>query len=580
MALSTAASLVKSLISLFPAPFVLRGSNHAGTAFNDRYKVSKDESEIHGGILPTRNAVYLHLEQGLARSPDDPAILSLYQSPHYLDDLLDAGEHEQTPYDASPRHDKRTRFVKGFSKEGHFRSDCLQLSYRQIQSIALDLATGLFANDAQEGTTILMLIPNGAEFGLLLWMSVIMRITFVCADPTATVEGSDPEAMRHLLQTLKPTMIAVADAKTAKSIDALLCKLRLAQPLRIYAHMDECPRNWRSLADLVHDGASSSIDKEILLEKARDDDPQRIHSILFTSGTSGQPKGCPLRVGGMAHVLKSQAWLIDKGAAPFALQQAHPSRGIAPAQTLQTWRAGGAVVMTGSGFSVNDVADAIRQCGITFLVFTPAMVHELGQRLASVPFDVGSVRRIQIGGDAVTKGVMMRCAALFPQAEICVNHGMTEGGGSFIWPYFGRAMSQIPFFGEVCPVGAVAPGSTVRVWDPDEQKLCERGRPGELHICCGSIIKHYLFGRSEDSFYEDATGRYFKTGDIAMMNAEGVVFILGRAKDAIKRGGVTPMPAPLESCIEEFTSQAVSLTSAKCHLQTFYRRRPSKAFTR
>lgn len=74
------------------------------------------------------------------------------------------------------------------------------------------------------------------------------------------------------------------------------------------------------------------------------------------------------------------------------------------------------------------------------------------------------------------------------------------------------------------------------------------------------MIRYYLGGASESSFYEDQKGRWFNTGDTAMMDNEGLVFILGRSKDMIKRAGVAVMPAALESCIEKYTGAQVSVT--------------------
>jgi len=78
-------------------------------------------------------------------------------------------------------------------------------------------------------------------------------------------------------------------------------------------------------------------------------------------------------------------------------------------------------------------------------------------------FERVHVRSIQVGGDAVTKDTMMKCAALFPHAKVCINHGMTEGGGSFTWPFFDTPIPRIPYSGEIYPIGAVAPGSIVRI---------------------------------------------------------------------------------------------------------------------
>jgi acyl-CoA synthetase (AMP-forming)/AMP-acid ligase II len=216
--------------------------------------------------------------------------------------------------------------------------------------------------------------------------------------------------------------------------------------------------------------------------------------------------------------------------------------------------------MTGQQFDVMDALEAIRQFGATFIVLTPPMVHEIAAEMSIKPLDISSVKTIQVGGDAVTKGVLTKCSLLFPTANVCVNHGMTEGGGAFAWPFFNTPVSSIPFFGEICPIGAVAPGTIIRLWDTENKCVVEKGELGELHISSPSIIKHYLVGRSEDSFHDDRKGRWFKTGDIAMVNRDGIVYILGRKKDMIKRAGVAIMPAAIESSIEAFTGAQVSST--------------------
>lgn len=511
-----------------------------------------DESlaEVDGGALANETSVFLHIEQGLRKNPHEPAVICMHQAPDSLSGLIPAdGELTQ--------------------KEGGRRNDCLVLTYNELHRTSLKLAAGLAAHGVQPNTTMLMLIPNGGEYCLLLWTCIIMRLTFVCLDPS-TLAASDPAELRDIMASVKPSIVVVADAAGAKKMDTLLASLgNDVHALRI-SLMTGHPisSNWTSLPDLAANAAPD--DQAALLDAARndDDDPDRIHSVMFTSGTSGRSKGCPLRVGGMAHVLHSQSWLINADNCAFALQQAHNSRGIAPAQTLQTWRAGGAVVMTGRGFAAEDVVDAIRKHGVTFVVLTPAMVHALepllrrGSRELAEAAAVAAacVRTVQVGGDAVTKDVLMKCTALFPGAEVCVNHGMTEGGACFRWPFFGTPAAEMPYFGEMCPVGVVARGAVVRVWDAERKCVARRGRPGELHLHCSSIIRHYLGGVSESSFYEDDRGRWFNTGDVALMDDGGLVFILGRKKDMIKSNGIAIMPAALESSIEQFTGAQVSHT--------------------
>ncbi|KAE9364968.1 acetyl-CoA synthetase-like protein [Stipitochalara longipes BDJ] len=545
----------------------------------EQWRDEKALAEIDGGPLANRMSVFLHLEEGLAKSLYKPAIISTYQHADQLGNLISLC----TGIDEQKEHRERVQGFNGISEDStYIRRDCLQLSFHQVHCISQELAIGILANGAQPGSTILMLIPNGAEFGLLLWASIVLRFTIACADLGGAL-AADREELHHLLRTLKPSLVVVADAETALVVDGLVEELHIAAPLRIclnpspgltlnHSHSPSgagrsAGSRWMALVHLVEQGIASGVDRDELVEQARNDDPQRVHSVLFTSGSSGRPKGCPLRVGAQTHYMHSQAWLVDRQSCPLALQQAHPSRGIAHLQTLLTWKAGGAVVMTGRGFAVNDAAEALLNFPITFIALSPPMVHELSEFVAKndsaalFKEHATSVSTVQVGGDAVTKGILMKCAALFPRARVVVAHGMTEGGGSFRWLFDSMPLPHIPYFGDLCPVGMVSPGSVVRIWNPDQMRVCVRGESGALHVCSGSLIHHYLLGVSESSFYTDDRGRWFITGDIAVMDIQGIVSILGRSKDMIKRGGVAIMPAPLENCIENLTGEQTVVVS-------------------
>lgn len=548
-------------------------------------------AELDGGFWE-RTSVFEHIEQGLNKNPDGPAVVCTFQPADYLDGFLFREEknkrqvtlwqqqngdstlcngHVQLDINKVQRNNVLWKQQNGYSSlsNGQTQPTCLILTYIQLHRAALKLATGLLANGAQPNTTLVMLIPNGSEYAILLWTCILLRITYVSLDPSL-LDISGFTALKHLLQMLKPQLVVAPDGLSGRALDVAVSELQLPQPIRLClpSHSHAPIGGWKSLTDITIAASAQKcpgpIDESTLLTAARHDSPNRINSIMFTSGTSGLPKGCPQCVSAMSHVLHSQSWLINPNESNIiALQQAHNSRGIAPAQTLQTWRAGGAVVMTGQQFDVHAAVDAIRRFRVSFLVLTPPMVHEMAAALAErnslLDGDAWSVRKIQLGGDAVTKDVLMKCATLFPQAEVCVNHGMTEGGGSFVWPFFQTRVQEIPFFGgEICPIGRVAPGSTIRIWDTERKCVVGRGQLGELHIQCASIIRHYLGGRSEESFYNDRKGRWFNTGDIAMVDDEGLVYILGRRKDMIKRAGVAIMPAAMESSIETFTGAQVS----------------------
>ncbi|KAI0972472.1 hypothetical protein F4678DRAFT_471972 [Xylaria arbuscula] len=542
-----------------------------------RYQRTKGESDIAGDPWEYLS-IFEHIEQGLEKNPHALAVIVTFQSADHLQKIFRSIEdiHQinsqcqlqnglwQKQRQQCDIRQNEMRDTVGETEAPVGETRCLSLSYHQLHQAALDVALGLRSLGAQPNTTLLMLIPNGVEYAILLWACTLLRVTYVSLDPFC-LDISGFTNLKHTLSELKPQIVVVPDEASGRSVDVCISELSLPQPVR--ACLSDPPRSsstgWKTFASIAkHATLSEGPDADAILAAARRDDPHRIHSIMFTSGTSGQPKGCPMRVAGMSHVLQSQSWLVSTESGAMALQQAHNSRGIAPAQTLQTWKAGGAVVMTGQNFNVTKAAEAVRALDVTFLVLTPPMVHEIAAELAVRPLagmGLSSVHTVQIGGDAVTRDVLIKCAVLFPHARVCINHGMTEGAGSFVWPLSRIPPQEIPFLGEIAPVGKVAPGARVRIWNFKKNCAAERGEPGELHVSSPSLINGYMASRSSESFYKDAEGRnWFITGDIAAANADGLVYILGRRSNMIDRAGTILMPAVIESSIEAYTGvQAV-----------------------
>lgn len=630
MVLIALAAILSLVSSLLLAVVITKQQQEDESPQND------DVAEIDGGVWK-QMSIFEHIELGLKKKPDNPAVMCLFQPApdlqelvhHFRDDEAQEGDGMSTVSSGQSTSIHETNGVNGVNGfigqvigkkpglwdkaqngiNGHTASStrktissysvptsnkahsginringltapssyktidfsstpAFTLTYRQLHMSALKLAAGLLVNGARLDTTMLMLIPNGGEYAILLWTCILLHITYVSVDPSS-LDISGFTALKRTLQSLKPQLVVAPDAASGRIVDVAMTELELPQPIRLCLSRTSSLSGWKSLATIADDSARYPVDEAALVLAAKHDRPSRIHYLLFTSGTSGMPKGCPLTVAGMSHNLHSQAWLINSedGTAQLALQQAHNSRAICPLQTLQTWRAGGCVLMTGRGLCVNDVADVV--CGAqpyraTFIVLSPPMVHELAAELVTrqvraggIKPDISSVKRIQLGGDTVTKGILAKCAAMFPQAHVCVNHGMSEGPGMFAWPFLDTCVSEIPFFGEICPVGVAAPGSLIRVWDADAKRTVKRGQLGELHVSRGSIIRSYWAGRSSESFSDERKGRWFNTGDVAMVSKDGLVFILGRKKDMIKRAGVGIMPAAIESSIEAFTGAQV-----------------------
>ncbi|KAI1410235.1 acetyl-CoA synthetase-like protein [Hypoxylon sp. FL1857] len=498
---------------------------------------SDNLADLNGGhLVNSHQSIFAQIERGLLKCPNQPAVICMHQPSDHLGKWT------------------------GLENSTASTTYCLTLTYTQLHAAALKLAAGLTANGILPGSTCLCIIPNGGEYAVILWACAILRLTLASLDLAVL---DDKEGFMEYLRNLKPAVIFADDLQSGKEIESALGQMPISAcpSLKVLLDYGGCTSldGWKNILHLVEPNVSARdvFDEAAVLNAARTDDPDRIHSVLFTSGTSaGRPKGCPLRVGSMTHILESQSWLITADNCSRVLQQAHNSRAIGPQHTLQTWREGGAIVMsTGPSFAIEHTLEALQHHGVTFIVLSPAMVHALAHALPCLPAGTGdSVKTIQVGGDAITQEILVKCAKLFPRARVCVNHGMSEGGGFFRWPFFECPIENVHYWAELCPVGEVAPGARIRIWERDSGKVAPREQPGELHVSCDSLIAGYLGGVEASSFFEDDDGnRWMNTGDIARMTKDGLVYILGRSKDAIMRMGRVIMPAALESCVEKFT---------------------------
>jgi acyl-CoA synthetase (AMP-forming)/AMP-acid ligase II len=521
--------------------FNVRRPTHADTQ-HDLGSVHK--SKIDGGPLLVGKSVFSYLERGLRKNPHGLAVISLHQPASHLAQILPRSRAPQTA--SNQAH---------MLEDNRDLGDCLTITYDQLHRGAHRLAAGLQIAGVRPESKMLMLIPNGGEYTLLMWCCIIMRVTYVCVDPDiVAVSGYD--SLKDIVRSVKPSTVVVLGLAQAMAIDIAIQQLSLSPPLRVMLAADTA-NGWKPLQS--HAVVPSAKESKELSERARFESPDRINSIIFTSGTSGAPKGCPLRVSSMCHILESQSWLITERNCRRALQTIHNSRGIAPFQTLQTWMAGGAVMMIKDSGNIYQMTEALRKHAPTFIAASAAMVTAVGQEMVKDCFLAKSVKRVQLGGEVIPDGALVECKELFPEAQVCINHGMTEGAGSFIWPFFETPAEHLPRYAELLPIGKAAPGSVIRVWDSYERRVAKRGHAGELHIQSGSLVRRYLRGECSESFINEGHERWFSTGDTAMIDLDGLVYILGRTKDMIVTKQGTIVPAAIEAVVRKLTGAPVSL---------------------
>jgi long-chain acyl-CoA synthetase len=178
----------------------------------------------------------------------------------------------------------------------------------------------------------------------------------------------------------------------------------------------------------------------------------------------------------------------------------------------------------------------IQEQKVTFFAGVPTLVYFMLNAPMVGDFDLTSLRRVMIGGDALPPQAMKALAAKF-ELEVITGYGLTEG---VPLTYLSAAMMESSPEGSI---GVPASGTQVRIVD-EEGRDALPGEPGEIAAKGPSIFTEY-FERPEDTAAAFRDG-WFHTGDVGRVDEAGHFYIIDRIKDVIKRSGYSVFPAEIE----------------------------------
>ncbi len=260
--------------------------------------------------------------------------------------------------------------------------------------------------------------------------------------------------------------------------------------------------------------------------------------ILYTSGTTGKPKGAMLTHGNLASngLALREAWrFTDRDVLLHALPIFH-AHGLFVA--CHCALLSGAKMIWRQKFDRADVIDLLPRA--TTFMGVPTFYTRL---LAGADFDAALVRHMRL----FTSGSAPLLAETFDEFQTRTGHaileryGMTETGMNTSNPYDGERRAGT--------VGLPLPDVELRVMD-DEGVPRGPGEIGGLEVRGPNVFKGY-WRMPEKSAEEFADGGWFRTGDVAMIDADGYVHLVGRAKDLIISGGFNVYPKEIEELVDE-----------------------------
>ncbi|MGM7666538.1 class I adenylate-forming enzyme family protein [Microbacterium sp. A93] len=265
--------------------------------------------------------------------------------------------------------------------------------------------------------------------------------------------------------------------------------------------------------------------------------------ILFTAGTTAFPKGAVLSHRALVSNLQTLLGVARKlpqdvpdDARPSVTLVGLPLFHIGAIQlVLVPLMTGSKIVFLEGRFDPSAVLRLISDHQATMFSGVPTMMERMLQQIGHDELNLASMRTIILGGAPVDQGLLKRVHAAFPGASRGVGqtYGLTEAGG-VVSTGAGDSMRAHPGSS-----GRLAPVVEVRIDKPDEDGN------GEILVRSPACMEHY-WGEEESGI--DADG-WFRTGDLGRVGPDRHLFISGRLKDVIIRGGENISAARVESVL-------------------------------
>ncbi|ATQ77478.1 hypothetical protein CR152_25470 [Massilia violaceinigra] len=285
---------------------------------------------------------------------------------------------------------------------------------------------------------------------------------------------------------------------------------------------------------------------------ARPIPPERLAALVYTSGSSGVPKGVLIEHGALANQVRWLKTALDLTPADVVLQKYSFSFDAALSELLGGLAAGAEVALAGDhGRDVDELVRIIRSRGVTLLDLFPSLLAVLLDHEGFA--GCTTLRRILVGGEALPAALAARLAQALPSVQLINAYGPTEATITATAAHLARDATLLA----APPIGRPIAGNTAYVLDGAMQ-LVPPGMPGELHLGGAGLARGYLNDTALTArrFIPNpfGPGRLYATGDRARYRADGQLDYLGRTDQQVKLRGYRIEPGEIETALARHPS--------------------------
>ncbi|MBO0684988.1 MAG: AMP-binding protein [Candidatus Dormibacteraeota bacterium] len=401
-------------------------------------------------------------------------------------------------------------------------------SYRRLWEESGVVARGLMSRGVRPGDRVGIWSPNRYEWVIVQYATARMGAILVNINPAYRTSE-----LEYALNQSGVSLLILARAFRSADYVGMLAEVR-----------DRCPNLRQDLVletgwqGLLEEAAAVSPEELAAREsELQFDDPINIQ---YTSGTTGFPKGATLS----HHSILNNGFFIGE-----AVGYSERDRVCIPVPfyhcfgmvlgNLACTTHGATMVVPGEAYDPLAVMETVQAERCTSLYGVPTMFIGELDHPDFERFDFSSLRTGIMAGSPCPIEVMRKVQSKMHMPEVTIAYGMTETS-----PVSTQSATDDPLEKRVATVGRVHPHVEIKVVDP-EGRVVPRGSAGEL-CTRGYCVMLGYWDDPEATHQAIDQGRWMHTGDLATIDAEGYVNIVGRIKDMIIRGGENIYPREIE----------------------------------
>ncbi len=399
-------------------------------------------------------------------------------------------------------------------------------SFGDLHRKSSRVANALVSAGVQRGDRVAVLTKNRPEF---------FEVAFGCAKIGAILVGLNwrlaPPEISAIIADAQPTMLLVGPTE----------KHLLETPDAIPSTFEFGPQfdNWRDGSSNVDSGFNA--------------DPSDVALLLYTSGTTGVPKGVMITHAGLAFSrrLAAETWAMSAASVNLIAMPLFHVGGIG--YGLSTMMLGGHSVLMREVDTVA-IIDAITSYRVTHAFFVPAVIQLLLATPGVETADLSSLELLSYGASPIGEAVLRKAIEVFG-CRFTQAYGMTETSGTIVSlpPEDHDPDGSRTYLLRAC--GKPVPWVDVRVINPTTLSDVSVGDVGEIWVRSGMVTPGY-WNKPKETAEAIIDGEWLRTGDAAYQDADGYLYLFDRFKDMIVSGAENVYPAEVENVLYDHPAVA------------------------